>query len=892
MKTRISAGLWTITMYRHLGVKAQLSETLWAAWAPLAARSPYLNAWTNLNSNPMVNGATPLQQIYPTFFNDSTALMGWSGFIRVDNVTYTWNGGVNGDNSLHATNITNLQITPTRTIMSLAAGPLDLNVTYLSPIEPADPVSQSFPISYFAMTFAANDGQPHRVQVYCDVSGEWLSGDRSHCMDWNMTTDTVVLHQAFLVRPQPFNEINRQAEDAIFYFGALRTELMTWQADSAPVSRTQFTTAGSLTNSVNDGPNAINGSDFEVFAISEDLGTVKETPRPLAWAIALARDPAIQYITASGTVELRSPYWRAKGSASSLIPSYLQNYESALDRAIALDELLAASAVKISPRLVDLVSLSARQVMSATELTVGSSSFGYNTSDVKMFMKGVGPPGNARVNPVEFLYASFPFFLTVNATYCAWLLRPLLDYASSDTWNQSYAPADLGPGYPNATGSVPTPDQGVDQTGNMLVMTLAHAQATGDGSLIGEYYPLLQNWADYLVDTTWPLRTPQVTLEPSANSTNLALKGIIAIAAMSQISAANKRQQDADHYLSIAHSYVNSWTSHVLAPDQHIMLTFGQPDSWGLVYNMFSDKWLGTNLIDETVYASETAFLQNLFSTNNDYAESGIPIVNGDAHQDTAWALFTAMTMTAPSVRDSLIDSVWSVFSVNTTPTIFAELYTTWAPIPNDVYIYETAGSPKVGAMFAPLAMSIPNVSIVVPGLASTGSASSQRSQSTRQSQPLQSTSQGYGSNAALISGATIGAIAAVMLCLVVAVVIMRRRASRKPQANTKLDPFDHYLYDGDASERATSSTARWARKGRNAQLDRPTQLLTDSSAAEFHPNNDAGTIRLSNDRHVYQSGSGDVQDLRQELEDLRRVVQRFIEPPPTYHSDRVQAAW
>ena len=80
--------------------------------------------------------------------------------------------------------------------------------------------------------------------------------------------------------------------------------------------------------------------------------------------------------------------------------------------------------------------------MAGTELTVGGSAGSFNTSDVKMFMKDIGSSG--RVNPVEVLYASFPFFLSINASYGACLLKPVLDYASSSAWTQPYAPRDIG----------------------------------------------------------------------------------------------------------------------------------------------------------------------------------------------------------------------------------------------------------------------------------------------------------------------------------------------------------------------------------------------------------------------------------------------------------------
>lgn len=60
-------------------------------------------------------------------------ILGWSGKIRVDGSTYNWMGGDVGPPN--SGNVTNVQITPTRSIFTMQAGPMNVTVTYLSPIE-------------------------------------------------------------------------------------------------------------------------------------------------------------------------------------------------------------------------------------------------------------------------------------------------------------------------------------------------------------------------------------------------------------------------------------------------------------------------------------------------------------------------------------------------------------------------------------------------------------------------------------------------------------------------------------------------------------------------------------------------------------------------------------
>ena len=110
--------------------------------------------------------------------------------MRVDGLTYSFLGDetlvVNG-----TVNSTNVVVTPTKTMVAAQAGPMQVNLTFLIPIEvrfifhsfvtpsvlnmhylkPGDWVKQSIPFSYMSFTATSLDGVAHNVQVYSDVSG-------------------------------------------------------------------------------------------------------------------------------------------------------------------------------------------------------------------------------------------------------------------------------------------------------------------------------------------------------------------------------------------------------------------------------------------------------------------------------------------------------------------------------------------------------------------------------------------------------------------------------------------------------------------------------------------------------------------------------------------------
>ena len=105
----------------------------------------------------------------------------------------------------------------------MQAGPVDLTVTFLSPVEvckflscqygpissnlqPDDLVRQSLPFSYMALSAASNDGAGHSVKLYTDISAEWISGDDSLTANWTTDAGTIVTHQVQLQSQTPFTE--------------------------------------------------------------------------------------------------------------------------------------------------------------------------------------------------------------------------------------------------------------------------------------------------------------------------------------------------------------------------------------------------------------------------------------------------------------------------------------------------------------------------------------------------------------------------------------------------------------------------------------------------------------------------------------------------------------
>jgi len=171
---------------------------------PLAVRSPYLSTWSV--------GSLPLNEQNP-FFWDGPSL-DWTGLIRIDGKTYSWLGHSPTSSSISKARQSNVSITATRSIFSFEAGPIDLKVTFLSPVEPKDLIRQSLPFSYLNVDFNTTDAKEHEVQVYAAVGFDWLSGDRDKKASSTLcnTTSNVLGLCASLLHQELFHEVNEQIE--------------------------------------------------------------------------------------------------------------------------------------------------------------------------------------------------------------------------------------------------------------------------------------------------------------------------------------------------------------------------------------------------------------------------------------------------------------------------------------------------------------------------------------------------------------------------------------------------------------------------------------------------------------------------------------------------------
>lgn len=636
---------------------------------PLAVRSPYLSAWL-----PQGAGAA-LNDVFPTFWTGS--ILGWAGFIKVDGAAYSWMGNANvAGASFSKAAQKSSHFTATQSTFVLSAGPVDLTVNFLSPVEPTDLVKGSLPFAYIALSAASTDGAAHSVQLYSDISAEWVSGDSGLVATWSTTTGDIITHQAQLQDPVQYSENADHTQYGSAYYSTRNTNNVTYQSGSDVSVRSQFINNGVLTNEQDTNFRAIN-DDWPVFGLVHDLGNVADASAPVVISIGHVRDPAIQYITAGNVLQDRSIYaWSQYGSVGDMISAFLGDYDNALTSADAFDAKLQADASAISDNYAAICALSIRQAFGAVELTVAKNADGsYNTDDVLMFMKEISSDGN--MNTVDVIFPAWPVLLYTNPSLGYYLLEALYRYQESGLYPNKWSIHDMGSSYPKALGHNDGSDEAmpVEESGNMLIMALSYTQKTGDLSMISAHVDLLDQWTQYLIEDSL---IPEEQLSTDdfaghlANQTNLAIKGIVGIGAMAQIASLLGDEEKASNYSAIAASYVTQWQQYAMSTSgDHLTLQYGESDTWGLSYNLFGDKLLGLGLFPDSIYEMQTAWYNTVTQPY------GVPLDTRHGYTKSDWEIWTSAIVTDTATRDVLIQAVYDWAGNGQSDAPFGDWYET-----------------------------------------------------------------------------------------------------------------------------------------------------------------------------------------------------------------------
>ncbi|EAA32139.1 DUF1793-domain-containing protein [Neurospora crassa] len=534
--------------------------------------------------------------------------------------------------------------------------PVKITLSFLSPITPSSTLRQSIPAAYLTIIaegcsnvtiytdangewVSGNRANEIKWDLHEPKVPEESSEKTTPIKTWKWSRQT----------EQHLTEFYDHAEWGTMHFtGPADAQ---HEAGTSGLLRQHFAEKGYLRNQIDRDFRRIMQEE-PVFAFAKTFKLAGESKKKgcskaedsAVFTFALIQDPVVQFASARG-LTLMKPFWASHfASPDELVRYHYNDFKTASWLARNYSDSLARDAFESgSESYQDIAALSARQVLGATQ-------FSGTPDDPIIFLKEISSNGNFQT--VDVIFPAFPFFLYTNPKWLGYLLEPLLEHQLSGQYPNDYSMHDLGAHFPNATGHSDGNDEymPVEECGNMLIMGLAlanafrydtepafvqaaapHAvanaissakdwsrsvdrygfdlrghrdrktnlQTTGSKAAekwLTRSYSLWKQWTGYLVRESLIPHNQLCTDDFAgwlANQTNLALKGIIGIKAMSEIADIVGHEDEAKHYRKIAATYIDKWQEYGISRDQtHAKLAYTWYGSWTTIYNLYADSLL------------------------------------------------------------------------------------------------------------------------------------------------------------------------------------------------------------------------------------------------------------------------------------------------------------
>ncbi|MHB8245043.1 MAG: glutaminase family protein [Acidimicrobiales bacterium] len=566
---------------------------------PLAVRDPYVSAWLE---------GTDLAAGWATGW--AGAPMSICGLVRVDGHTYLWCGDLAGLGlAIPRLTQTALEVTPTRSLFTLEGAGIRLVAEWLSPVEPGDPRLQSVPLSLLTVAVSSADGNPHAVTLYCEMSGQWASWIGTDQIVWE-TSETAARHWSVqLASQQPLAENAEMAAWGSAVFSTLPSGAATSYESGASWSvRASFAGTGRLSDSNDTAFRAIDVAE-PAFALAQDLGPVGSVPVMAHFSIGHVETPAIEYMG-----QLLEPLWKASWNRwQSMVDEFLTSVPATRSRSISLDEAITAGAQKAGgPEYAALCALALRQAYGGCQLVVGPSGKPW------AFLKEISSDDD--ISTVDIIFDSCPVFLQLDPGYIPMLIEPVLHYAASSRWSEPYSPHSLGHwplanGNPVGASSEPMP---MWESGAMLVMAAVWATRVPSETartFLARFEPLWTKWAELLMSQL-PSPPAQLTtidfLGSAPHNTNLAVLGIVGLAAAGEIASRLGRGKQGRQWAAEAKKFASQWERLATDPSgRHLDCHMGSAGTWSDLYNAYWDAVLGTALVGDSVASMQAAWYRS-----------------------------------------------------------------------------------------------------------------------------------------------------------------------------------------------------------------------------------------------------------------------------------------
>lgn len=527
-----------------------------------------------------------------------------------------------------------VNVLPTQTYYSFYCGPVQLDLTFTSPLILNNLDLLGSPVNYISYEVKSLDKKIHDVQIYFSATPQWAVNTMNQEVSVEMYEDQGM---TFLKTGTTGQDVLGKSGDIIridwgYFYLASKQDIHSSLSfgDEKEIAKT-FIQSGKLPASEKTKSIVRMDKKMEILAYTENLGQVGVRKTGGHLLIAYDDIESIQYFGQN-----LKPYWKSNiKDITTAISLAERDYQKTIDECKKWDAYIMDDTDKAGGRqYAELCALSYRQSIAAHKLVKGPEG--------QLFFFSKENNSNGSIGTVDISYPSCPLFLRYNTDIAKAMLTFIFEYSESGRWKKPFAAHDVGT-YPLANGQTYQEDMPVEEAGNMIIMTTAIAILENDASYAKEHWKTLTIWAEYLMREGLDPKNQLCTEDFAghlAHNANLSAKAIMAIAGYGKL-ASMLNKKEAAKYTKTATEMAIQWEQ--MANDgDHYRLTFDRENTWSQKYNFVWDKVLGLNIIPKQIMRKEVAFY---LKNQNKY---GLPLDNRFTWgkvDDTVWSATMADSM-------------------------------------------------------------------------------------------------------------------------------------------------------------------------------------------------------------------------------------------------------
>lgn len=532
-----------------------------------------------------------------------------------------------------------VDISATQTSYTLECGPVNVDLTFTSPLLMDDLELFARPVSYISVKTTPTDGKPHNVQVYFGASSTIAANVPGQLMTTEeQATDHLSLLRAGTVE-QPVLE--KKGDDlridwGYMYVAAPKSAGTVQYVLPETEATENFMTGSKTSGIIKEGKQLMLNTVFP----EEKISTTKEH------LIMLGYDDiySIQYFGKN----LR-PWWNKDGNSTigkELEKAYVQ-YQEVVEKCKMFDTGLRGKARAAGGEAyAKICEIGYRQSIAAHKLV--------ESPDGELLFLSKENYSNGCINTVDVTYPSAPLYLLYNPRLMEGMLTGIFYYSESGRYKEPFPAHDIGT-YPKANGVVYGEPMPVEESGNMIILTAAIARAEGNAEYAKKHWESLTTWAGYLADKGFDPGNQLCTDDFAghlARNANLSVKAIVALGCYGYLAGELGHEDIARKYTAMAREMTGKWQELADAGD-HYALTFDDSATWSQKYNLVWDKVMDLRLFPEEVYRKEIAFY---LKNQNKY---GLPLDSRSDYTKSDWILWTATLTESETEFRKLVDPVY-----------------------------------------------------------------------------------------------------------------------------------------------------------------------------------------------------------------------------------------